>query len=140
MYYEIIHASDELVGSEGFLRLPTYIFDEFVFDENRQEALDKALYALRNGKNVLIVGKAGAGKTAFLAVVLKKLMDSGYRIGKIINGEIVLKEHESNGIFLFYDDIPRMEQITLRSIIENRARMIISTARVEELDDLSKKI
>lgn len=140
MYYEMIRSPEDLVGPEGFLRLPTYIYEEYVFDKNREEALEKALHALRNGENVLIIGKAGTGKTAFLAMVLKKLMDSGYHIGKIINGEIVRRNHEEEGMFLFYDDIPRMEHRTLRSMIENNARMIICTARIEEIEDLARKI
>lgn len=140
MYYEIIRSPENLVGSEGFLRLPTYIYEEYVFDKNREEALEKALRALRNGENVLIIGRAGTGKTAFLAIVLKKLMDFGYRIGKIVNGEIVRRSHEEEGIFLFYDDVPRMERRTIRSMIENNSRMIICTARIEEIEDLARKM
>jgi len=140
MYYELVKSPDDLVGVEGFLRLPTYIFDEYVFDSNRENALKAVLEAIKQGKNVLIVGRAGAGKTAFLAIVLKRLMDRGYRIAKIINGEIVRREHEDKGIFLFYDDIPRIEKNTAMSIVENRAKMIIATARTEEFDDLTRKI
>ncbi len=140
MYYELVKSSEELVGTEGFLRLPAYIFDEYVFDELRHAALTKALELLRNGKNILIIGRAGTGKTAFLAVVLKRLMDQGYKVGKIINGESVGREHEGKGVFLFYDDIPRVERRTILSIIENNVKMIVATARVEELDKLARNI
>ena len=140
MYYESVKSPEDLVGVEGFLRLPAYIFDEYVFDENRREALQKAITALRDGRNVLILGKAGTGKTALLAMILKRLMDMGYMVAKIINGEIVKREHEERGIVLFYDDIPRMEKRTLVSIADCRVRMIVATARIEELDELSRKM
>ena len=140
MYYEVVESSEKLVGAEGFLRLPSYIFDEYVFDVNRKEALKKTLEYLVSGENVLIVGKAGTGKTAFLAIVLKKLMDMGYKIAKIINGEIIKREHEVEGIYLFYDDIPRMEARSLLSIMDNRPKMIIATARIEAMDELVAKL
>ena len=140
MYYEIVESPEQLVGAEGFLRLPSYIFDEFVFDINRQEALRSALEYLKRGENVLIVGKAGTGKTAFLAIVLKKLMDMGYHVAKIVNGEIIKRDHEAAGIYIFYDDLPRMEKRSLISIVENKPRMIIATARLEALDELTSKL
>jgi len=140
MYYELIRSRDELVGPEGFLRLPTYIFDEYIFDAHRHMAFRRALESLRARKNVLIIGRAGTGKTAFLAVILKSLMDQGYMVAKIVNGEYVRREHEEHGIFLFFDDLPRAEERTVRSIIENNARMIIATSRIEELDLLRRKI
>ena len=140
MYYELVKSHEELVGPEGFLRLPTYIFDEYVFDPSREVALRTAIDALLERKNVLIVGRAGTGKTALLAMVLKELIDRGYRVAKIINGEYVRRTHEEQGIFLFYDDIPRIERRTIASIVESGARMIVATARVEEIDDLARKI
>jgi len=94
MYYELVKSPEELVGTEGFLRLPTYIFEEYVFDETRRTAITRALESLKEGKNVLITGRAGTGKTAFLAMILKRLMDQGYRVAKIVNGEYVGREHE----------------------------------------------
>lgn len=140
MYYELIKSCDELVGIESFLRLPVYIFDEYVFDSHRQIAFRRALEALIAGKNVLIIGRAGTGKTAFLSIVLKELMDQGYMVAKIVNGEYVRGEHEERGIFLFFDDLPRAEERTVRSIIENNVRMVIATSRTEELDLLRRKI
>lgn len=140
VYYEVINSYEQLAGAEGFLRLPSYIFDEFVFDDNRQNALNEALEYLKKGECVLIVGRAGTGKTALLALILKKLMDMGHRVAKIINGEVVRREHESAGIFLFYDDIPGMEKRSLMSIVENKPRMVIATSRMEMLDELKSKL
>lgn len=140
MYYELVGSPEELVGSEGFLRLPSYIFDEYVFDDNRTEALKLAVNYLLSGQNILIVGKAGAGKTAFLAILLRELISRGYRVAKIINGETVRRNHESQGIILFFDDLPRIEKRTLLSIVENNAKMIIATARLEEIDELNYKL
>ncbi|MCR8454371.1 MAG: ATP-binding protein [Crenarchaeota archaeon] len=138
-YYEIINSPDQLVGAEGFLRLPSYIYDEFVFDDNRSKALDEAIEHIKRGERVLIVGKAGTGKTALLAMVLKELM-SRYRVAKVINGEVLRRDHESAGIVLFYDDIPGMDIRSLRSIVENRPRMLIATSRTESLGELELKL
>ena len=42
------------------------------------------------------------------------------------------REHEEEGIILFYDDIPRMNKEALKSIVRNNVRGIIVTARTEE--------
>ncbi|MCR8453711.1 MAG: ATP-binding protein [Crenarchaeota archaeon] len=139
-YYEVINSPDQLVGAEGFLRLPSYIYDEFVFDDNRSKALDEAIEHIKRGECVLIIGKAGTGKTALLSMVLRRLMDMGYRVAKVINGEVLRRDHESAGIVLFYDDIPGMDIRSLRSIVENRPRMLIATSRIELLDELRSKL
>ncbi len=140
MYYRRIPSLEELVGEEGLLRLPQYIFDEFVIDDNRGFILEEAAERLKSGKRVILYGAAGTGKTALMAVILRRLMDEGYGIGLIIDGTYVLNRHEEEGIILFYDDIPRMNSTTLRSIITNNAGMIIATARVEEMEYLSSKL
>ncbi|MCR8471408.1 MAG: ATP-binding protein [Crenarchaeota archaeon] len=140
-YYEVINSPDQLVGADGFLRLPSYIYDEFVFDYNRQKALDEAIKYIIGGRaRVLIVGRAGTGKTALLSMVLRRLMDMGYRVAKVISGEVLRRDHESAGIVLFYDDILGVDIRSLRSIVENRPRMLIATSRIELLDELKSKL
>jgi len=140
MYYKKILSLDELVGDEGILRLPPYIFEEFVEDDERREIIYRAVDALKSGGRVILYGPAGTGKTALMAIILREMINEGYQIGQIIDGTIVSRSHEEEGIVLFYDDIPRMSRNTLKSIIDTNARMIISTARIEEMDTLSRKL
>ena len=140
MYYTVLGGIRDITSRNGLPRLPPYILDKFVFDENRRESLARAREWLSRGENILITGRAGTGKTAFLAILLKEALGMGYRVGKIINGETVLNRHTDEGIILFYDDIPRMETRTARSIVENNARAIVATAREEELEELKRKL
>ncbi len=140
MYYRLISSLDRLVGDEGMLRLPQYIFDDYVMDEERREGIERCIEILRRGGRVLIYGVAGAGKTAMMAIVLRRMWEMGYRIGYIVDGSEVLDEHEDEGVILFYDDIPRMSSHTLQSIVRNNVGMIIATARMEEYDLLSRKL
>ncbi|MEX0568526.1 MAG: ATP-binding protein, partial [Candidatus Njordarchaeota archaeon] len=140
-YYKTISSLNDLVGDVGLLRLPSYIFDEYVFDDSRERALRGAVDAISEGKNVLITGTAGVGKTALMAIIIKNLIQNGYKIGYILEGaERVGNEHIDKGIILFYDDIPRMNKEALRSIVFNRVMGIIATSREEELDELRKKL
>jgi len=140
-YYRLVRSFSELVGETGMLRLPQYIREEFVYDEPRSTAVRRAIDALREGKNVLIVGPAGVGKTALMAVILDKLLSLGMSIGYVVEWSgRVLREHLEKGVVLFCDDIPRYPIHIIRSIAIHRISGIIATARVEELDDLKRKL
>ena len=140
-YYELISSFEELVGEIGLLRLPKYLREEFVFDDSRVRALHEAVKTLREGRNVLIIGVAGVGKTALMAMVIDKLISLGMRVGYILEGASRIgTEHMEKGIVLFYDDIPRMQKSAIRSIMIHRVNGIIATAREEELDELKKKL
>ncbi|MGQ4892383.1 MAG: hypothetical protein ACP6IP_07845 [Candidatus Njordarchaeia archaeon] len=54
MYYEKVFALNELLGEEGILRLPSYLPQVYVVDEERRNAIDMAAKFLLQGKNVLI--------------------------------------------------------------------------------------
>jgi len=141
LYYYEIKAIDELVGEDGVLRIPEYSIEEFVMDETRKTALKTTLDLIRKGENVLITGVAGSGKTALMALILKKILDYGGRIAMILEGaNIISREHEEKGIILFYDDIPRMRTDALTSIFKNNVKGIIATARVEEIPTVERKI
>ena len=133
-YYVVVRDFDVLLGEDGVLRIPSYIFDNYVMDDARREALKGAFRFVVGGENVLIVGSPGTGKTALMAVLLRRLVDSGYFIAYIREGvPTVSREHEELGIVLFYDDLPRMNASALSSIFKNSVRNIVATARVEEL-------
>jgi len=140
-YYKLISTLDELVGDIGLLRLPSYIFEEFVFDEARRIAFETAIESLLVRENVLITGRAGVGKTALMAMVIKELFSRGYKVGYILEGaKRILNEHVEKGIILFYDDIPRMPREALRTIALYNVKGIVATAREEELDELKNKL
>ncbi len=85
------------------------------------------------GKNVLIEGPPGTGKTALMFMVLKSISERT-GIGFINEGAVsVGREHVDRGIVLFYDDITRMNPDALRSIVRGRVGNIIATARSEEI-------
>ncbi|MEX2690777.1 MAG: hypothetical protein Q6351_010730 [Candidatus Njordarchaeum guaymaensis] len=133
MYYRIIRSLSELLGDAGLLRLPAYLPEVFVSDKSRLNAIETAINILSRGKNVLIEGAPGTGKTASMFIILKKLMKQ-YRIGFIKEGVLSIgNDHIDEGIILFYDDLPRMNSSALRSIIKNRVTGIIATARSEEV-------
>lgn len=115
--------------------------NDFVFDESRRTAFRRALESLIKGENVLIVGRAGVGKTALMAIVIKELFEKGYKIGYILEGtQRVLNEHAKRGIILFYDDIPRMSREALRMVALYNVKSILATSREEELQELRNKL
>jgi len=77
MYYTVLGGIRDITGRNGLPRLPPYILDKFVFDENRRESLARARERLSRGENILITGRAGTGKTAFLAILLKEALRIG---------------------------------------------------------------
>ena len=133
-YYVVIRDLNVLLGEEGILRLPSYIFDNYIMDDARREALERAFRYVISGENVLIVGHPGTGKTAFMAILLRRIISSGYQVAYILEGaSSISREHEELGIILFYDDLPLMNTSALSSIFRNNVRNIVATARIEEL-------
>jgi len=125
---------DELLGHEGILRLPPYLSRVFVMDEARRNAVNIALKYMSMGRNVLLVGEPGTGKTALMFIILQQIAKTK-RIAYIREGATSIgREHERQGIVLFYDDLPRMNREALKSILKNRVKMILATARKEELE------
>ncbi|MEX0567952.1 MAG: ATP-binding protein, partial [Candidatus Njordarchaeota archaeon] len=134
MYYELLRSLDELLGEEGLLRLPPYLPRVFILDEARKNAIEIATKYAIAGKNVLLIGPPGTGKTALMFMILQKLSETN-RIGYIREGITSIgKEHEEQGVILFYDDIPRMNREAIKSIVRGRTKNIVATARREELD------
>ena len=133
MYYSIVRSINDLLGEEGILRLPSYLPKTFVTDEPREEAIKAALECISRGENVLITGSPGTGKTAVMFKVIVELTKS-HNVGYILEGATQIgNEHVDRGVVLFYDDITRMSEDALRSIVRNRVKWLIATARTEEI-------
>ena len=133
MYYSVVRSLNDLLGDEGLLRLPSYLPNVFVLDESRRESIQRVVKLLSVGKNVLIEGAPGTGKTALMFMIMKSIAQRT-RIGFINEGvQNIGHEHVDEGIVLFYDDITRMNPDALRSIVRGRVRNIIATARSEEI-------
>ncbi|MGQ4892911.1 MAG: hypothetical protein ACP6IP_10595 [Candidatus Njordarchaeia archaeon] len=133
MYFVRVNSLTELLGDDGLLRLPPYLPESFVLDDRRREAIDVAVRALNEGKNVLISGSPGTGKTALMFMIIREL--SKFRgVGYIKEGvSSIGVEHFKQGLVLFYDDLPRMRKEALNSIARNMVRGILATARSEEI-------
>ena len=141
MYFNVLNSINELVGEGGILRLPSYIFEVFVFDDERLRVLREAQKALIAGHRVLITGIAGTGKTALMAMILKNMFESGYGIGHILEDAMLIgREHEEKGVLIFYDDIVRMGKAAIRSLLKNNTKFLIATVRMEELKVLEAKL
>ena len=138
-YYHLLSSYKDVLGEEGFWRLPNYLPDEYVMDPNREQGLGKAISIAVKGGNILISGSAGTGKTAFMFMVLKKLLETGYNVGLIREGVgYIGNDHLQEGIILFYDDLPRMNEGALKSLRGNNVRGLVATARSEELPQVRK--
>lgn len=119
MYYKKILSLRDLVGDEGVLRLPSYIFDIFVADRIRSEVLKEAYKVLISGGRVLITGLAGTGKTTLMAVLLRNILESGFSIGYILyDTTFIGNDHEEEGTIIFFDDLVRLNKVTLQSIVK----------------------
>jgi len=141
MYYRVIRSLDELVGAEGVLRLPSYIFDIFVADDVRSRVLREAYKLLLKGERVLITGLAGTGKTTLMAVLLRNLFEGGFNIGYILyDSTYVGRDHEKEGVIVFFDDIVRLNKAALKSIVKHNVGSLVATVRLEELKDLESKL
>ena len=138
-YFYFVKSLNELVGDDGLWRLPGYLRDVFISDELRESVIGEAVNNVIGFKNVIITGEPGTGKTALMFMVAKRLFDSGYKIGilKDVGGNIS-NEHLDEGIVLFYDDLPRADEGTLKAISKNNVKGLIATARVEELNVIKR--
>ncbi len=137
-YYITVKTLSELLGDDGILRLPPYLPKVFVLDEVRKKAIDTAVSLIKQGKNVLIEGSPGTGKTALMFMVLSELSKE-YKIGYIKEGvSSIGNEHLDEGMILFYDDLPRIRGEALLSIFKNKVKGLITTARSEEIDAISR--
>ena len=141
LYFEIIRSLADLVGESGILRLPSYIFDIFVFDNTRLDVLGKAQRDLINGERVIITGRAGSGKTSLMTIILRNMFESGFGIARLLDdATIVGNEHEEKGLVLFFDDIVRISKLAAKSIVKNKPRTLLATLREEDIRNFESKL
>ena len=140
MYYKRIHSIKELLGDEGLWRLPEYLSEEFIEDEQRKNAIETAKKVLMRGGNVLIYGSPGTGKTALMFKILTETFKwAGVGVVDPLT-ENIGDEHVREGVVIFIDDLPRLSEKALRSIFIKRVSLIVATARLEELKFIERVV
>ena len=126
-YYEVPDTQERVLN---VWRLPAYLDDVLVIEEQLQSAIDAAIEYIRDGKNVVILGAPGSGKTTAMYVIWKQLgIDTDTAL--VWDTKDISRVHEKGGIILFTDDIPETRELA-RAIVEKDARGIVTTAREQE--------
>ncbi len=113
-------------------RVPEYIDDLFVWDENRRAAADRAIESLRLGKKVLIVGSSGCGKSAFLYMLWRKILETGVWTPALYTFGRIYRTHEQLGIIIFIDDLHKLDREIIEDVSISEA--IVATVRAEEIE------
>ncbi|MFW9919104.1 MAG: hypothetical protein ACFFED_05865, partial [Candidatus Thorarchaeota archaeon] len=126
-YFEIPDSHSRI---KNVWRLPLYIDEVLVIDQTLRNILDSALASIGEGKNLVILGAPGSGKTTALYALWKEL-DDEHDTALVWDTRDVSRVHEKNGILLFNDDIPETREL-VRAIIERDVRGIVTTAREQE--------
>ncbi|MGQ4892408.1 MAG: hypothetical protein ACP6IP_07970 [Candidatus Njordarchaeia archaeon] len=137
-YYQEIKGLTELME---IFRVPRTILEDYILDDTRKEALKLCFTALNNGKNIIITGDLGVGKTSFLIYLLNELILKGFRIGLLLFGTPTLgREHEEKGIILVADDLDEYGINILKAIEKMGVRGIVSTIDKRALLNLVSEI
>ncbi|MFW9955596.1 MAG: hypothetical protein ACFFD3_13695 [Candidatus Thorarchaeota archaeon] len=126
-YYEIPDSFDRV---KNVWRLPTYIDDVLVIDQNLRGVLDLAIREIQDGKNIAILGAPGSGKTTALYAIWKEL-DEESNLALVWDTKDVSRVHERDGVILFNDDIPETREL-VKAITERDTHGIVTTAREQE--------
>ncbi len=139
MYYSEIKSLSDILGEDRFLRVPEYITEIFVKDRSREEAIEKSIETLTRGGSVIILGKAGSGKTSTLAIILKEMINRGFRLG-LLNYSVnsIDNSHMEKGIIVFYDDLSLLPPETIKALFDFGIKGFIATLREEEKDRIEK--
>lgn len=136
-YYRVPKTVEEVLAE---FRLPREWKDErtfralFIMDKRLEEAYNKIMSNV--GEKVIIVGRPGVGKTALMFKVwsdLSKIYDTGLLLPNVP----IRRIHEEYGIILFYDDLPRIGDVALKSLVG--VKNIIATAREHEYNEMLRK-
>ncbi|MEX0568199.1 MAG: hypothetical protein Q6363_003445, partial [Candidatus Njordarchaeota archaeon] len=136
-YYESIKSLSEILE---MWRLPKDLPQKYVMDDTRKIAIQKAKNAIKNGKNVLIVGKIGVGKTAFAAILMRELIEKGIPCGVLVYGANLRKDHEDKGMIIFIDDIDEYGINTIKAIIKMNIKNIVATIDIEKMRRIESEI
>ena len=139
MYYSEIKSLNDVLGEDRFLRVPEYITEIFVKDRSREDAIEKSIEILTKGGSVIILGKAGSGKTSTLAIILKEIIARGFRLG-LLNYSVnsIDNSHMEKGIIVFYDDLSLLPPATIKTLFDFGIKGFIATLREEEKDRIEK--
>ncbi|MCK5240739.1 MAG: Flp pilus assembly complex ATPase component TadA, partial [Candidatus Thorarchaeota archaeon] len=116
-YYEIPDSYDRV---KNVWRLPSYIDDVLVIDQVLKAVLDTAIRHIKEGKNLVILGAPGSGKTTALYALWKEL-DEESDTALVWDTKDVSRIHEKSGILLFNDDIPETREL-MKTIVERDVR------------------
>jgi hypothetical protein len=126
-YFEIPDTQNRVLN---VWRLPTYLDDVLVVSEELQIIVEAAIERIREGKNVVILGGPGSGKTTAMYVIWKQLgVDTDTAL--VWDTKDISKVHEKEGIILFVDDIPETRELA-RAIVEKDVKGVVTTAREQE--------
>ncbi|MHA2601551.1 MAG: hypothetical protein AM324_005395 [Candidatus Thorarchaeota archaeon SMTZ1-83] len=126
-YYEI---PDSLDRVKNVWRLPSYIDSVIVIDSSLRSVLDTAIGHIEDGKNVVILGAPGSGKTTALYAIWKEL-DEESNAAIVWDTKDVGRVHEKDGVILFNDDIPETRKL-VKAVIERDVRGLVTTAREQD--------
>ncbi|MFX1415930.1 MAG: hypothetical protein ACFFC0_03910, partial [Promethearchaeota archaeon] len=126
-YYEI---PDSLDRVKNVWRLPHYIDNVIVIDSSLRGVLDTAIGHIEDGKNVVILGAPGSGKTTAMYAIWKEI-DEESNAAIVWDTKDVGRVHEKDGVILFNDDIPETREL-VKAVIEKDPRGIVTTAREQD--------
>ncbi|MHA1905722.1 MAG: ATP-binding cassette domain-containing protein [Candidatus Thorarchaeota archaeon] len=126
-YFEIPDSYDRV---KNVWRLPSYIDDVLVIDPLLKGVLDTAVGHIKDGKNLVILGAPGSGKTTALYAIWKEL-DEESDTALVWDTKDVSRVHEKSGVLLFNDDIPETREL-MKAIVERDVHGLVTTAREQE--------
>lgn len=136
-YYRVPKSIDEVIAE---FRLPREWTNEkdfeslFIMDDRLREAYNKILNNI--GEKIIIVGRPGVGKTALMFKVWKDLSKM-FNTGILLPNVPIRRLHEEYGVILFYDDLPRIGDAALKTLVG--VKNIIATAREHEFNEMLRR-
>lgn len=136
-YYEIIKSLSELLE---MWRLPKYLPSGYIMDDVRRTSMSKAINAIKNGENVLIIGKMGVGKTAFLFMLARELIKMDISCGVLIYNANIFRDHENEGIIILIDDIDEYGRNIIKAIIKMNIKNIVATLDIAKMREIEESM
>ncbi|MGD2072930.1 MAG: type IV secretion system DNA-binding domain-containing protein, partial [Candidatus Thorarchaeota archaeon] len=126
-YYEVPYTPNRVLN---IWRLPSYLDDVLVINEELQLAINTAIEHIRENRNVVILGAPGSGKTTAMYVIWKQIgVDTDTAL--VWDTKDISRVHEKEGIVLFTDDIPETRELA-QAIVAKDVKGIVTTAREQD--------